>query len=305
MTWFFLGPKLAKPPERIVSLVPSLTEAVSMLGRGHLLIGRTDFCVAPGQVRTVTSVGGTKTVDLAKVIHLGPDLVLAAKEENPKAVVQHLSRSLPVLVVDPQGPQDVPELWRILSEVLGAEDLGRELAAEVEQELKLKTGRIGEGAHGSFIYFVWSNPWMGAGPATYVGQLLARCGLVNALAPGSRRYPVISQEQALGKNVTLHLYPDEPFPFRLPDALAAWGLPFAPVRFSPLPGWEAAVRGFEDRSSAPDELFLLADRILCVPVAGADLTWYPSRTHLGLRLARQLARMAMGISFSGKEFASG
>lgn len=305
MTWFFLGPKLAKPPKRIVSLVPSLTEAVNMLGRGHLLIGRTDFCVSPGQVRTVTSVGGTKTVDLAKVIHLGPDLVLAAKEENPKSVVQVLARSIPVLVVDPQGPEDVPELWRILGEVLGAEGLGRELAAGVEQELKLTTGGIGEGAQGSFIYFVWSNPWMAAGPTTYVSQLLARYGLVNALAPGVRRYPVISQEQALGKNVTLHLYPDEPFAFRLPDALAVWGVPFVPVRFSPLPGGEAAVRGFEDRRGDPDEVFLLAGRILCVPVAGADLTWYPSRTHLGLRFARQLARIAMGIPLGGKEFAHG
>ncbi|MGQ9496380.1 MAG: ABC transporter substrate-binding protein [Thermoanaerobaculaceae bacterium] len=298
MSWFFLGPKLAKPPERIVSLVPSLTEAVSMLGRGHLLIGRTDFCVSPGQVRTVTSVGGTKTVDFAKVIQLRPDLVLAAKEENPKAVVQNLSQSIPVLVVDPQGPQDVPELWRILGEVLGAEDRGRELAAEVERELQLTTGRTGgQGAHGSFLYFVWSNPWMAAGPATYVGRLLARCGLVNALAPGSRRYPVISQEQALGKSVTLHLYPDEPFAFRLPDALAAWGLPFVPLSLPPAPAGEAAARGFEDRCSAPDEVFLLAGRILCVPVAGADLTWYPSRTQRGLSLARQLARMALGIFF--------
>ncbi|MFN3413423.1 MAG: helical backbone metal receptor, partial [Thermoanaerobaculum sp.] len=67
----------------MVSLVPSLTEAVFQLGCGQKLVARTDFCTSPPEVRALPSVGGTKTFQPAAVLALKPDVVLAAKEENP------------------------------------------------------------------------------------------------------------------------------------------------------------------------------------------------------------------------------
>jgi len=75
--------ELPGPPRRIVSLVPSLTEALFALGAGDRVVGLTYFCLEPQpQVRSLPKVGGTKTVDVARVLALAPDLVIASAEEN-------------------------------------------------------------------------------------------------------------------------------------------------------------------------------------------------------------------------------
>src|SRR5688572_1196654 len=82
---------LAAPARRIVSLVPSETESVALLGGTQWLVGRTDYCVQPrGAIEHVPSVGGTKDARVADVIALAPDLVLANQEENTKEMVRAL-----------------------------------------------------------------------------------------------------------------------------------------------------------------------------------------------------------------------
>lgn len=284
MSFFYLGTPPHNPPERVVSLVPSLTESLQALGCQGLLVGRTDYCPASAQVAGIPSVGGTKTFRLERVLQNRPELVLAAKEENPRRLVEELAQQVPVLVVDPEGPEDVPAIWRELGRVLGAQGPGEALAVEVEQAwAELAAGPAFPQVY--FVYFVWARPWMAAGPNTYVGHLLQATGLVNAVPAGSRRYPQLSQEQALAAEVRLHFYPDEPYAFSLPQALELWGEGVSVAAAgaalqAPLEG-EAASRAF-----------LLDGRILCLAVSGAALTWYPSRTAEGLRLARELAHVA-------------
>lgn len=265
MSGFLLGPEIPGLPQRVVSLVPSLTEAVFQLGCGHVVVGRTRYCVAPEAALAVAEVGGTKDFSVDAVRALRPDLVLAAKEENPRGKVEQLARHVPVLVADPRGPEDVPELWRLLGSVLGAAGVAETKAQEV---LALLTEPPVPPIR--CVYFVWKDPFMAAGPATYVSRLLAIAGFANVVAEGSRRYPVVDRPVALAPEVAVHFYPDEPYPFALPDDLKAWGVPLAP-------------RG---------DHWLLAGRIACFPVSGADLTWYPSRTARGLTLGRDLYRQA-------------
>ncbi|MEW5878005.1 MAG: helical backbone metal receptor [Acidobacteriota bacterium] len=268
MSSFLLGPGLRQTPQRVVSLVPSLTEAVFQLGCGQRLVARTDFCTSPLEVRALLSVGGTKTFEPAAVLALAPDVVLAAKEENPKARVEALAAQVPVLVADPQGPQEVPDLWRLLGSLLGAQTQGEALAREVEALL---------GADPyvpiPFVYFVWKDPFMAAGPDTYVSRLLTVCGFDNAVPAGPRRYPIVGKQMALADGVRVHLYPDEPYAFTLPTHLQDWG---------------------ESVEEKPDH-FLLDGRILCFAVSGADLTWYPSRTAAGLRLGRKLHEKCLSL----------
>ncbi len=261
MSSFFLGPGQKGSPQRVVSLVPSLTEAVFQLGCGQKVVARTDFCTSPPEVLALPSVGGTKTFDLAAVLAWQPQLVLAAKEENPKGKVEALAGHVPVLVVDPQGPADVPALWRLLGAILGAEEKAEEHARETEGLLAAAGG-----PSILCVYFVWKDPFMAAGPHTYVSRLLAACGFTNTLPLQWRRYPRVGAAVALASGVGAHFYPDEPYSFLLPDHLYDWGT------------------SVEEK---PDH-FLLAGRIACFPVPGADFTWYPSRTAAGLRLGREL-----------------
>ncbi|MEO8710627.1 MAG: helical backbone metal receptor [Parafilimonas sp.] len=72
-------------PQKIISLVPSLTELLFDLGLDAEVIGTTKFCVHPSAwFKTKTRIGGTKNINLKKIISLDPDLVIANKEENVK-----------------------------------------------------------------------------------------------------------------------------------------------------------------------------------------------------------------------------
>ncbi len=78
-------------PERIVSLVPSLTEALFAFGAGARVVGRTRYCTQPpGAVGRVTKVGGTKKVNVRRVLNLKPDLVVAVREENAREDIERL-----------------------------------------------------------------------------------------------------------------------------------------------------------------------------------------------------------------------
>src|SRR5256885_6860911 len=82
-----------RPPQRIVSLVPSDTLNVFALGAGARVVGRTRYCVEPeGAVESIPVVGGTKDVDAGAVAALRPDLVLANQEENAQKPIEALAR---------------------------------------------------------------------------------------------------------------------------------------------------------------------------------------------------------------------
>ena len=78
-------------PERIVSLVPSLTEALFAFGVGERVVGRTRYCTQPPQkVGKIPKVGGTKKVSVPRVLDLEPDLIVAVREENPRENIEEL-----------------------------------------------------------------------------------------------------------------------------------------------------------------------------------------------------------------------
>ncbi len=92
-------------PNRIVSLVPSLTEALFAFGAGERVVGRTRYCLWPPRlVGRVAAVGGTKKVDVRRVLELEPDLIVAVKEENTRENIETLEEAgVPVFVGAPES----------------------------------------------------------------------------------------------------------------------------------------------------------------------------------------------------------
>ncbi|MBW1844728.1 MAG: ABC transporter substrate-binding protein, partial [Deltaproteobacteria bacterium] len=107
--------------ERIVSLVPSVTESLFCLGLGDRVVGITDWCVHPShQLSGLPRVGGTKNPLVRQILELEPDLVIANREENRKRTVLALrAAGVDVWVTYPQTVQDGVTLLRELAE-LGA-----------------------------------------------------------------------------------------------------------------------------------------------------------------------------------------
>lgn len=198
------------PPERIVSLVPSLTELVAWFGAGDRLVRRTKFCTEPPEVAaTVPSVGGTKNPDLSSILELRPDLVIANKEENRREDIAELEASgLRIVVTDPNTVREAIAMVRELGDLNNAPKRASELAAEIESELANELPSLPVPVYTG----VWHNPMMGLGSESYGHSLLEACGGRNVLAHRPR-YPELTMEELRALGPEFILLPDEPFPF--------------------------------------------------------------------------------------------
>lgn len=262
----WLGPAFEPPARRLVSLVPSLTHGVFELGAGEIVVGRTEYCIRPvARVAGVPVVGGTKNPDVAAVLALHPDLVLANREENTRRRVERIAEGAPVLLTDPRGPEAVPGLWRALGIVCGRPEAGERHAAEVESELE-RCRQEPSGAAPRFVYWIWRDPWMAAGPDTYISRLLETAGWRNAVPGGADRYPRLEPSSVHDLGVGVLLFSSEPYGFQLPRDLDAFPPPAHPLEGR----WK------------------LGSGAVAVEVDGQLFSWYPSLTAAGLRTAREL-----------------
>jgi iron complex transport system substrate-binding protein len=316
----WLGPAFCAPARRVVSLVPSLTEALHVLGAGDRVAGRTDFCVRPrGRVESAPTVGGTKNPRIDELLALAPDLVLANREENTRAKVEQLAARVPVLLTDPQSPHDVPALWRELGAVVGCEPEAARLADEVTSALAASARDL-DGRAPRFVAWIWRDPWMAAGPETYLSALLTAAGWQNAVPVGADRYPRLAPSAALALGADAHLFLSEPYAFSLPADLAPFlaGSPGAgaeptdgrsgaaaaaltAAEEAPVPAEVAAAGGAstaEENAAEPEassgeppgEGWTLPRGPLALAVDGERLAWYPALTAAGLLYAAVLRR---------------
>ena len=173
---------LAGPARRIVSLVPSLTEAIATSAPGRL-VGATDWCTHPTDL-DVARVRGTKNPDLAAIRALSPDLVVANKEENRELDVRRLrDAGVAVWVTRIETVTEaLDSITRLFAEAL---DLP-------EPDWLVESRRLWSepaAARAGVAVPIWRDPWMVVGAETYTQDLLARAGLTNALADRDGRYP--------------------------------------------------------------------------------------------------------------------
>jgi len=207
-------------PSRIVSLVPSLTEAFFALEQGERLVGVTDWCVHPAAgVAALPKVGGTKNPDLAAIRSLRPDLVIANQEENRRKDVERLEDAgIRVWVTYPRTALEAAQLFRELASLAGTEPADQ-LAARVEHSVSDARSHIPERRTPVFCP-IWRDPWMSVGADTYAHDLLHLCGGENVFAARSdRRYPRVTLEEIEAAQPEVILLPDEPYAFGPPDVV--------------------------------------------------------------------------------------
>ena len=205
----------ARPPERVVSLVPSLTETVALSARG-LLVGATDWCSHPADLN-VPRVGGTKWPDLTAVQALEPDLVLANAEENRAEDIAALrSAGLAVWVT---APATVPAALSSLRRMLAA--LGETRVLWLDEADELWSGPATATDHPVLIP-IWRRPWMVLGRDTFAGDVLLRLGYSNVYGAHTDRYPKISLDELRRHEVHTVVLPDEPYAFSATDGPEAF-----------------------------------------------------------------------------------
>ncbi|MFB7613272.1 helical backbone metal receptor [Kitasatospora sp. NPDC056181] len=244
-----LGPG---PVRRVVSLVPSLTEAVAVTAPG-LLVGATDWCSHPADL-VVERIGGTKNPDVHRIAALAPDLVIANDEENRRPDLDALrAAGLAVWVTDIRTlDQAFSSLHRLLTAGCG---LPRPAWLDAAEASWADVRPLPGADRLRAVVPIWRRPWMVLGRDTFAGDLLGRLGVDLIHAGHPERYPAVPLPELLAAEADLVVLPDEPYRFTANDGPEAF------------PGVPAAL------------------------VSGRHLTWYgPSLVEAPGLLAEQLAR---------------
>lgn len=207
---------LTDPPRRIVSLIPSLTEALA-LDTPDRLVGATTWCTHPADL-DVPRVRGTKNPDLNAIRNLQPDLVIANQEENREIDVRRLrAAGINVWVTRIEAvDQALASLDRLYEEALQVPR-----PAWLTQAHALWSQPVPE-PRGRIAVPIWRDPWMVLGPRTYAHDLLTRLGWDNAFGDDSERYPRVEVADIDRAGIDLVLLPDEPYVFTADDGPEAF-----------------------------------------------------------------------------------
>ncbi|XKF82981.1 helical backbone metal receptor [Humibacillus xanthopallidus] len=206
---------LAAAPQRVVSLVPSITEALAATVPERL-VGATDWCTHPSDL-AVQRVRGTKNPDLRAIAALEPELVVANKEENRELDVQRMRASgIPVWVTDIETvPGALDSLERLFVEALEVE-----VPAWLTQARSEWSGSVTDPTLDVAVA-IWRDPWMVVGRDTFTGDVVERLGWRNVFAGHADRYPHVDLAE-LDRDGVVVLLPDEPYVFTSTDGPEAY-----------------------------------------------------------------------------------
>ncbi len=255
---------------RIVSLVPSLTEAVAAMGCLDRLVGRTRYCVEPaGRIEAVPAMGGTKNPDIAAILAAAPDLVLVNKEENRREDAEALAAAgLRVHASHPRTVAEAVAMLAELAELLGvagtaaAETAGDGFVDDCRRALVRAEGALIGRVPVPVFCPIWRNPWMTFGATTYIGDMLRLAGARSVVGRGATDFFEVDPAALRGLGARLAVLPDEPY------------------MFGPTHGRELVEAG-------------VVERFVCID--GKDLSWY------GPRIPGALQRLAAAVAGASGE----
>ena len=200
---------------RIACLVPSITETLFAMGLGAQVVARTGFCIHPEPaVRDVPKVGGTKDVNVSKLLALEPTHVIVNIDENRKATVDQLRKMIPhVIVTHPLLPDDNVTLFRLLGQAFAADEAALRLTRELADALALARSVGASMPSETVLYAIWKNPWMSVSRDTYVSAMLSTVGWKTLPIQAEKRYPEVALNDAVWQDAERILLSSEPYSF--------------------------------------------------------------------------------------------
>lgn len=197
-------------PQRIVSLVPSITELLHDLHLNREVAGITKFCIHPDHwFRTKPRVGGTKKVNHETIAGLNPDLIIANKEENNPEDIHELEKEYPVWVSDVNDFESALDMITALGNITNRSSEATRITGEIRRQFdairKLNPLKV--------LYLIWKDPFMAAGNDTFISDIINRCGWENA-AGNLSRYPSLTSDEMKRLAPDIILLSSEPYPFK-------------------------------------------------------------------------------------------
>ena len=183
--------ELAAPPQRIVSLLPSLTESVCELDACERLVGVDRYSNWPASVRALPQLGGGIDPNVEAIVALKPDVVLLARSSR---VIERLEAlGLKVVVLEPQTHADVHRVLGKVGQLLGSTEAER-VWRGIDAAVAAAAQALPAGARGTRVYFEVNNAPYAASESSFIGETLARLGARNIVPAALGPFPKLNPE---------------------------------------------------------------------------------------------------------------
>ena len=193
----------AQTPQRIVSILPSLTESVCALGQCQRLVGVDRYSNYPASVQALPQLGGGMDPNIEAILALKPDLVLVAASSRASARLEALG--LKVVALETKNHADVRRVLRVLGLLLavppeqGADRLWRIIDASVSAASQSLSAK----AKNTRVYFEVSRGPYAAGESSFIGETLTRLGVKNVVPASLGPFPKLNPEFIVRANPDL------------------------------------------------------------------------------------------------------
>ena len=190
--------------------MPSQTELLFDLGLDEEIVGITKFCIHPtDKFKIKTKIDGTKTVNIALIKKLKPDLIIGNKEENERGQVEELMQLFPVWMSDIADLNGALNMIQQVGEMVGKSHEVKTLLTKINQQFNHLTIQQ---SNLRVAYLIWRKPYIVAGKGTFIDAMLQKCGLINAF--DIDRYPEVTNEILIQAKPDVVLLSSEPYPFK-------------------------------------------------------------------------------------------
>ncbi len=183
---------LPAPPRRIVSMLPSLTESLWVLGAGSRLVGVDRYSDWPADIARLPRVGGLEDAQIEAIAALQPDLVLASTTSRAMERLEALGFT--VVCLKSESHADVRRALDLIARLLGRADEGARVWARLTREIDAAAARVPAAMRGRHVYFEIDGGPYAAGPRSFIGETLARLGMTNIVPAQLGSFPKLNPE---------------------------------------------------------------------------------------------------------------
>jgi iron complex transport system substrate-binding protein len=188
---------LDKPPQRIVSLLPSLTETVCELGQCARLVGVDRYSNFPDSVRVLPQVGGGLDPSIEAIVALRPDVVLMAT--SSRAAQRLESLGLKVVALEPKSHADVRRVLDKVGQLLAVPDAAR-VWRVIEAGVEAAAQSLPPAVRSTRVYFEVNRAPYAAGETSFIGETLTRLGAQNVVPAKLGPFPKLNPEFVVRAN---------------------------------------------------------------------------------------------------------
>jgi iron complex transport system substrate-binding protein len=198
---------LAKPPRRIVSLAPSVTEILFAVGLDAEVVGVTAFCDFPPPAKAKPKIGAA-TPNLEAVLGLKPDLVVGNKDFiRPDALAKLEQLRVPVFILAPKSVEDILLHIGTVGRLVGHDKEARAVVQGFRDRLNELRHRMASTRPVRVFYVVNSDPLISVGSGSFIHQLLELAGGENIVGRASTPYPKVSLEEVIRRDPEVIIFP--------------------------------------------------------------------------------------------------